>query len=492
MGRVITVPAPVGGINARDSYASMAPTDAVYLRDYVPTTTDVVSAPPCELFLDQTGSIVRSLMPYQAGTASKLLMAAFGGLSWAISDITSGTPSSLASGFNGGVFVYSMFQSKLIMCNGADSPQVYDGAAVAAIVATGPTLANLRGVVTFKGRAYYWEKAAQKFWYAAAGAYQGTLTSFPIDTITSTGGKVMLLTTFTRDGGEGSDDLFVIVMDTGEVLIYQGDDPASAAAWELVGKFKVPQPIGVRSVFRWGARTFLVTTEGLIDLAQILGSSIYPLLSDKISESLLFVEGQTYNAGTTQADMVAPYVMPETNSLGVITMAQDASASRYASDGMFSHAVLSSGAWWDYQGLATFASLSSGAASISCACVWNGRTYYGFDNNGKILRPMIAQAALSGEEISQGWVPLSKNGYAFAFFPEPSPSNNDDLALKNFAIPANNEPFALSAYVQPFGGLTGNVAMVQNIVGTVANYWDGFDRKRWTLTRVRLKSGGTR
>ena len=494
MSGVMAVPAPVGGINARDSYASMPATDAVYLRDYIPGTTDLVSAPPCELFSSNASSTVRSLIPYEAGTASKLLMVHTSGVTWSISDITTGTAAAVVTGLGGGIYVHTTFQSKIIMCNGVNTPRVYDGTVAPALVATGSGLVttDLRGVITFKGRAYYWENASQKFWYAAAGAYQGALTSFPIDTLTSSGGKITLLTTFTRDGGEGADDLFCIAMNTGEVLIYQGDDPASSVAWELIGKFQVPEPIGVRSVFRWGARTLLVTTEGLIDLPQILASSIYPLVSDKVRDSLKFLSGQTYNKGSAQADMVAPYLFAETQSLGVITLQQDASVGKYANDGLFHHMTLVSGAWWDYAALGTFDALSGSPGAISCACVWRGRTYYASDFTGNVVTPMVPITGTGGEEIAQKWMPLSNNGYAFAFFPEPATSNGNALALSNFRTPAVNEQLALSAYVQPFRGLTGNLALVQNIIGTIGEYWTGFPRKRWIACNVRLKAGGSR
>ena len=40
--RVASIPAPVGGWNARDSLANMAPTDAVVLENMFPNVSNVV------------------------------------------------------------------------------------------------------------------------------------------------------------------------------------------------------------------------------------------------------------------------------------------------------------------------------------------------------------------------------------------------------------------------------------------------------------------
>jgi len=42
VSKVETVPAPIGGWNARDSLANMEPSDAVTLENWFPTTTDCV------------------------------------------------------------------------------------------------------------------------------------------------------------------------------------------------------------------------------------------------------------------------------------------------------------------------------------------------------------------------------------------------------------------------------------------------------------------
>jgi hypothetical protein len=42
---------------------------------------------------------------------------------------------------------------------------------------------------------------------------------------------------WTNDAGDGVDDYAAFVFSTGEVLVYQGDDPGSVNAWSLIGRF---------------------------------------------------------------------------------------------------------------------------------------------------------------------------------------------------------------------------------------------------------------
>jgi hypothetical protein len=476
---VISIPAPVGGINARDSYATMQPTDAVYIQDMVPVGTFLETAPPCSSYWAIPSGACRTLVSYEADSASALLGSFGSGSSWDLTDITNpASPSVLKASQTSGIYVSSMFQSVMILCNGTNTAQVYNGTTCVDLVATGPTLSSLRGVITFKGRAYYWEVSSQSFWYAAAGAYQGTLTEFPLDTLTSEGGKIVLLTTFTRDGGEGADDLFVIVFDTGEMIVYQGDDPSSASAWEMIGKFKMPRPIGARSAARVGGDTIIVTYAGEASIGNILAGRPYPLVSDKVEQLNKFEP----TLAAAYADLISFMEFPETESLMLNDMGQSSNQKWVVNSGVMCMRK-DSGAWWNYGGNST---ADFDALQLTCSCVWEGKTYFGFDTSAiPVYTPMAEAGFAYNEVVSAPWYPVAKNGYAFA----------TDLyggVTKNYAQTSYNGENASTAYVRPFNGLTGNITMVQPVIGTITGFWTGRDKKRWYVSNIRVKSGGLR
>ena len=74
---VASLPAPVGGWNARDSLANMAPTDAVQLENYFPGVSNVNLRGGYEKHATGLPDDVETLMTYSGGATDEM---------WAISD----------------------------------------------------------------------------------------------------------------------------------------------------------------------------------------------------------------------------------------------------------------------------------------------------------------------------------------------------------------------------------------------------------------------
>jgi hypothetical protein len=281
----VSIPAPVGGWNARDALDAMKPTDAVALVNWIPRATYVESRRGASEYATGLGATVESLIPFRGTSAQKMLGAA----NLNIWDISSGGAAvSLKSGLTNNNWQSTHHSNRVIMCNGADTPQVYDGSSITDIVATGPTVTTLWGCNTFKGRVFYWAQNKQSFWYAAAGAFQGTLTEFNLAPIAGQGGTLVQMLTWTIDAGDGVDDVAVFLFSTGEALVYQGDDPGSATAWALVGRFSIGEPISIRSHARVSGTEIIATKDGYLDLSAALKDGRYSensAYSDKIASA---------------------------------------------------------------------------------------------------------------------------------------------------------------------------------------------------------------
>lgn len=277
----VSKPAPVGGWNARDDLGNMPETDAVKLVNWRPRpgrcetragASGLLSAPTGSY--DGLGTIATF-----RSTFGDVLIYSAGDAIW--SDVSiSGSPTRPYAGTSttGVTFWdHAHFQDKFIMTlgDGTNPAQVisYDGSTVSATalnITTGPDEEDIRGVQVHKGRAYYWETAAQSFWYAAAGAFQGDLTEFPLDTAIKSGGALQMMVTLTIDGGGGQDDLAAFIFSSGEVLVYQGDDPGDVAAWELVGSFQIGQPVDPQAHEKIAGTELVYTRDGVVDLSAAL------------------------------------------------------------------------------------------------------------------------------------------------------------------------------------------------------------------------------
>lgn len=297
--QVASLPAPVGGWNARDSLANMEPTDAVTLENLFPQTSNVVLRGGYAEHATGLGGQVQSLMVYNSGATVKMFGAA--ATSLAIYDVT-------AAGAVGAAVVSSIANAKyeyinvttaaggyLYAVNGADAPLLYNGTtwvsvtAISTIAITGVTTTNLSNIQLFKNRVWFLEKDTLKAWYLPTNAVGGAAQALDMSAIAKQGGSLINMDAWTIDAGYGVDDQLVFITSNGEVIVWRGTDPASASSWALAGIWKLGAPVGNRCMLKYGGDLLVLTTDGLLPLAQALQSSrLDPrvALSNKISGAI--------------------------------------------------------------------------------------------------------------------------------------------------------------------------------------------------------------
>ena len=292
---VRSVPAPVAGWNARDSIDDMRDDEAVSLINFFPGQGKVSLRSGHASHATGLGGVVETLGEFNAGASRKMFAAANGNI-W---DATSaGAASSLASGFTNNRWQWAQFDdasggARVGLVNGADAPQIHTGAAVSAMTVSGSglTVADLDGINIFKGRSYFWDSSTQDFWYSAVNALGGVLTKFPLGRVAGTGGNLIAMGTWTRDGGSGPDDLAVFLLSSGDVVIYAGSDPSSSTAWSLVGVFKIGGPMGARALTKIGSDLIVTTVDGYVPLSKVLSNERVrqqDAISDNIRNAVLY------------------------------------------------------------------------------------------------------------------------------------------------------------------------------------------------------------
>lgn len=118
-----TLPAPVGGWNARDSLAAMPPTDAVVLENMVPQAESVKTRPGIAKHSDSLSDLVETTVTYH-GSTEQLICAAGGKL---INITAGGTGTNLATSLTNDRWNTCEFGGRMIFCNGADAVRDWDG-----------------------------------------------------------------------------------------------------------------------------------------------------------------------------------------------------------------------------------------------------------------------------------------------------------------------------------------------------------------------------
>jgi hypothetical protein len=287
-----SLPAPVGGWNARDSIADMAEEDAVILTNFFPSTTSVDLRGGYSVFASGLGNQVETLIAYSGAATDKI----FGIAGGSVYDATIGGAVGAASlsGLTNSRWQYVNIATPggnfIEMCNGADSVYTFDGTTwtdrSAAI--TGVTSSTLINIELHKNRLWFVQKDTLKAWYLPIQSITGAASAFDLSAFCPHGGYLMAIGTWTMDAGSGVDDMLVFVTSNGDCLVYRGTDPSSASTWALVGVFWIGSPIGRRCFVKYKGDLLLITQDGILPLSKALQSSrLDPrvALTDKIQQA---------------------------------------------------------------------------------------------------------------------------------------------------------------------------------------------------------------
>ena len=284
-----SMPAPIGGWNARDAIDLMPPQDAVRLINLVPNASSVdIRKGFREHSTGLGSSVVETLAEFVGADGTKKLIGMANG-NWYDATTFEGTATSLGSGFTSNQWQTIMANDRLIGVNGTDQPQQYDGTTLSAANYTGIADDSvLNNVTSYRARLYFTEKDSTKFYYTGVSAITGAITEFDTQTVLKLGGFLQNIASWTLNTGSGIDEHLVLISNMGEGLVYAGTFPGSST-WRLIGRFLIPVPIGKRAVFQLGTDTVVITQQGVIPLSPTMFSAgqsgTYERLTDKINDA---------------------------------------------------------------------------------------------------------------------------------------------------------------------------------------------------------------
>lgn len=247
---------------------------AVVLINFFPGTDRVYIRPGYAVHATGLGASIETLMEYVPQSGTRRLFAAAGA---SIFDATSAGAIGAAAqtGLTNSRWQHINFGTPggqfLLAVNGADAPRNFNGTTWATTPAiTGPTTSNLVWINAHQRRLWFGERDSLTAWYLPVNSIGGAASSFSFAGLTKNGGYIVAMGTWSRDGGDGQDDVAAWITSEGECLVYQGTDPASTATWTLVGVFQLGKPIGRRCFIKAGADLLVVTESGVVTLADIL------------------------------------------------------------------------------------------------------------------------------------------------------------------------------------------------------------------------------
>lgn len=279
-----SIPAPIGGLNARDAVSLMPETDALTLDNWFPQATSVDLRNGYTDWCTFTGNC-ETIMGYQGLTARELYAAVNNGGTRSIYDATSSGALSTADVGGAGNTVQAVTSTRydyvnvgttggqfMLVCNGADPMLSYNGTAWSVASITGITggTSSISSIAVHASRVWLLKKNTFSVWYLDTNAIAGAATELNLATLFPLGGALNSIVTWGGDTNSQLDAFIGFVSTEGEVCVFTGGDPSSDATWYRIAYFRIGRPVttGNRSWCRYASDALVMTADGLIPMSK--------------------------------------------------------------------------------------------------------------------------------------------------------------------------------------------------------------------------------
>lgn len=278
-----TLPAPVGGLNARDSLAQMKPDQAVQMMNWFPLQYGVRVRKGSFVWATGITGEVETLITHAGLDGTEKLFAAAGGN---IYDVTGGgvVGAPVLTGMLNSrwqwVNMTNEFGSFTIICNGADVPKAYNGTAwvdlaITANVTEYPDFdaKTFINVTISHRRLWFAQKNTGDSWYLPTDAIQGEASRFGVGEVFPRGGFLQAIGTWATESGGGMKENTVFVSSEGDIAIFAGYDPEALDTFNLAGVYRLGATFTRRCLQKFGSDLLVLCEDGVFPLSNVLSQS---------------------------------------------------------------------------------------------------------------------------------------------------------------------------------------------------------------------------
>lgn len=385
-----SLPAPIRGLNARDPIAQIPPMFAYKFTNFWPREGVVEMRKGAETRNTGLGSFVRSLHEYAPASGSRKL---FASTATAVYDVTaSGPVGSAVFTCLSGNWKSCNFSNTggnwLFMANAVDAPRRFDGSTWTTLAdfpihgsGTLPA-ASVKAILPYKRQLFFLRADSSNYYSLPADQITGTVYQHTIGPLLSKGGSIRAFASWSIDGGDGMDDMLVLVSSEGQAVVYAGTDPTNFATWSLRGVYDLPKPIGSNCFLKFAGDLLYLSESGLMPLSAALSQQATPNLGITSSISGAFIQAAKSYNGLYGWDMA---FHGEENCLIVnVPTVESASSFQYASN-------VGTGAWTRFEGWNASCFLSTNEGLLFGSEGTVGLAFAGFSDFGASV---TAEAAL--------------------------------------------------------------------------------------------------
>jgi hypothetical protein len=286
------IPAAIAGINAVSNIAELGPNDAVSLFNLIPGQYGLRVRTGYQEWCTNVGSNgVRTIIPFNGSIAAedRLFAAAEDGI-YEVSSSTD-TPTQLIafpssddeSGYGQWANFTTVGGNFSLYCDETNGYYTWDetpdtwskiAAGTAAGEIDGVDPADLVSVTIYKNRAWFVRRNSATAYYLPPGYITGRATEFNFGNKFKTGGYLKNLYTWTLDS-EGLNSFLVAISSSGDVVVYEGDDPDTPGSFRLRGVWFIgPPPAGRRIGGSFGGELYLLSAYGVIPISKLISGRL--------------------------------------------------------------------------------------------------------------------------------------------------------------------------------------------------------------------------
>lgn len=275
-----TLPPPIKGWNTRDPISGMDPIYALEAENFVSNGGAIDTREGTAVHATgMTATFVNFLQVLNSSSGSQKLVATVTNTAYNV------TSSGVAVNLNtAGVDLFGSenmpvnFAGKIWWRNISTPNHVayWDGITATVQVTTGPSLrASL--IAQYRSRLYFAERDVvsagfRNIYYGGVGQVLGFagIPSFDVGLLFTNGGTIAYIGSFAT-GGAALEENFIVISSTGEILLFQGDNPGSAN-WILVNRVFIGQPASTRAFIPYSQDLFVLTAQGVVSVRKALQS----------------------------------------------------------------------------------------------------------------------------------------------------------------------------------------------------------------------------
>lgn len=240
-------------------------------------------------------------------------------------------------------------------------------------------------VWAYKQRLFFVLKDSLDVYYLPVDQITGAAVLFRLGAEFNLGGKILFGATWSLSYGDGLQDNCIFVSDEGEVIVYNGTNPATAATWSKAGRYQTGKPRGPRAFIRAGGDIVNATDIGFLPLSQALQTDFSILSATAVSypietawnEAVELRSSASWDAIVWPDRQMVVIALPTVNEQPPMMLVSNART----------------GAWAAFTGW-----------SGTCLEIFNGRLFFG-SQDGKVIEAYVTGLD-EGKPYTAAWVPL--------------------------------------------------------------------------------------